>query len=199
MGKSRRLLQLLSRLSFLEKNILPNERFDGNYTKREQDLIRSYVLLSHAEIEAFIEDRAKEKVSKALLSWNSNRTKSNCLKSVLSFTGHELSFDKNANANNIQYRMNTTIAHFMSSVVDKNHGVKEKNILKMLLPIGIEINEIDQTWLSVMESFGSTRGNIAHNSFQVQNRIDRNSELHRINNQIVPELVNIDKLITKVK
>ncbi len=30
--------------------------------KKEQDLIKSFILLSHAEIEAFIEDIAKEKI-----------------------------------------------------------------------------------------------------------------------------------------
>lgn len=199
MAKSRRLRQLLSRLTFLEQNILPDERIDGNYTKKEQDLIKSFVLLIHAEIEAFIEDRAKEKMNQALSQWNSTRKKSNCLKSVLSFSGNELNFENDNNAKNIQYRVNKTVAHFMNSVVDKNHGVKEKNILKILLPLGIEINEIDQTWLGIMESFGSTRGNIAHNSMQVQNRLDRSTELNRIKNQIIPELEAIDELIRKLK
>ena len=199
MAKSKRLNQLLSRLQFLENNILPAVRIDGNYTKKEQDLIRSYVLLSHAEIEAFLEDKAKEKVRKALSNWNVSRIKSNCLKSILSFTGNEIDFENDPNAKNLQYRINKTIAHYMNSVVDKNHGVKEKNILKILLPLGIELSDIDQTWLSVMESFGSTRGSIAHSSLQVQNRIDRNSELERINLQIVPELTNLDELIKKLK
>lgn len=199
MAKSKRLNQLISRLQFLENNILPAVRTDGNYTKKEQDLIRSYVLLAHAEIEAFLEDKAKAKVNKALINWNTSRTKSNCLKSILSFTGFELNFENDPNAKNLQYRINKTVAHYMNSVVDKNHGVKEKNILKILLPLGIELSDIDQTWLSIMESFGSTRGSIAHSSLQVQNRIDRNSEVNRINLQIVPELTNLDELIKKLK
>jgi hypothetical protein len=199
MATSRRLRQLLTRLSFLENNILPAERVDGNYTKREQDLIRSFVLLTHAEIEAYLEDVAKTKVTKSLSDWNSSRVKSNCIKSVVSFVGNDLKFENDANSNNIQYRVNTTVAHYMRAVVDKNHGIKEKNILKVLLPLGIEINELDQTWLSVMESFGSTRGLFAHKSFNVQTSIDRNTELNRIKNQILPELTNIDLLIKKLK
>lgn len=199
MAKSRRLRQLISRITFLENNILPEERIDGNYTRKEQDLTKSFILLVHAEIEAFIEDRAKEKMNQALLNWNSTRRKSNCLKSVLAFSGNELNFNEDSNSKNIQYRINKTVAHYMSSVVDKNHGVKEKNILKILLPLGIEINEIDQTWLGIMESFGSTRGNIAHNSLQVQNRVDRTTELNRVKTQIIPELEVIDDLIRKLK
>jgi len=199
MAMSRRLKQLTTRLSFLENNILPSERVDGNYTKKEQDLIRSFVLLTHAEIEAYLEDVAKTRVTKSLSDWNSSRVKSNCIKSVVSFVGHDLKFENDLNSNNIQYRVNKTVAHYMSAVVDKNHGIKEKNILKVLLPLGIEINELDQTWLSVMESFGSTRGLIAHSSFNVQTSIDRNTELNRIKNQILPELTNIDALIKKLK
>lgn len=199
MATSRRLKQLLSRLTFLENNILPAERVDGNYSKREQDLIRSFLLLTHAEIEAYLEDVAKTRVTKSLSDWNSSRIKSNCIKSVISFVGNDLKFDNDVHSNNIQYRINKTVAHYMSTVVDKNHGIKEKNILKVLLPLGIEINELDQTWLSVMESFGSARGLIAHSSFNVQTSIDRNTELNRIKNQILPELTKIDLLIKKLK
>lgn len=196
---SRRLKQLITRLKFLENNILPSERVNGNYSKKEQDLIRSFVLLTHAEIEAFLEDLAKSRVTKSLSDWNTLRAKSNCIKSVVSFVGNELNFENDINSKNIQYRINKTIAHYMTAVVDKNHGIKEKNILRVLLPLGIEVNELDQTWLSVMESFGSTRGLYAHSSFTVQTSIDRNTELNRIKNQILPELINIDLLIKKLK
>jgi hypothetical protein len=200
MAKSRRLRQLISRLNFLEENILPSARVNGNYTKKEQDLIRSYVLLSHAEIEAYIEDKAKDRMSKALADWVRTRKKSSCLKSVLAYTGNEIDFSRDQNAvNNIEHRIQRTVAHYLNSVVDRNHGVKEKNIISMLLPLGIEYGELDQTWLGIMESFGATRGNIAHNTTQVQNQIDRNTELTRIKSQILPELERVDELIRKLK
>lgn len=199
MVKSRRLRQLESRLKFLEENILPAEKVNGNYTKKEQDLIRSYVLLSHAEIEAYLEDKSKERINKALTDWNTNRKRSNCLKSVLAFTGNEIDFNSDQHAINMQHRVNRTVAHYMSSVVDRNHGVKEKNITNLLLPLGIEYSELDQAWLGIMESFGATRGNIAHNTTQVQIQIDRNTEKSRIKTQILPELVRIDGLIRKLK
>lgn len=196
---SRRLQQLLSRLDFLEKNILPSEKIDGNYTKKEQDLIRSYILLSHAEIEAYLEDIVKNKIAKSLQSWNSSRRKSHCIKSVISFVGGDVSFENDNNADKLQYRINKTISHYQRAFVDMNHGIKEKNILKILLPLGIEFDELDQTWLSTMDSFGSTRGLIAHKSFTVSHTIDRNTELNRMKNQILPELANIDSIITKLK
>lgn len=199
MARSKRLKQLLSRVSFLERNILPSERVDGNYSKVERDLIKSYLLLVHAEIEAYFEDRAKEKVNRALIKWKVNRQKSNCLKSVLAFSGNEISYQnlKKSDSNNIEFRMNKAVSHFLA-LVNKNNGVKQSDIINLIIPIGIELSELDNTWLNTMDSFGSTRGNIAHNSISVQTEVDRNTERDRINNQIIPEIERLDKLIQKL-
>src|SRR5215204_2103944 len=197
MRKSRRLLQLESRLVFLERNILPAASATGQYTKIEQDLIRSYVLLVHAEIEAYFEDVAREKVRKALLNWTTNRKKSSCLNAVLAYAGNEISYEtvRKIDSNNIAFRINKAVNHFVA-LIQKNHGNKEHNIIAMLIPLGIEINQIDPVWLSTMEAFGNSRGNIAHNSMRVSNLIDRNTEVQRINSQILPEIQRLDQLLS---
>lgn len=199
MPKSRRLLQLESRITYLERNLLPPSSPTGNYTKIQQDLIRSYVLLVHAEIEAYFEDVAKEKVRKALASWTASRKKSSCLKAVLAYSGNELSYEttRKVDSNNIAFRLNKAVNHFIS-LIQKNHGIKEHNLLAILIPLGIEINDIDPVWLSTMESFGTLRGAIAHNSTSVHTLIDRNTEVNRINNQILPEVQRLDQLISKL-
>ncbi len=200
MVKSRRLKQLLSRIEFLEKNILPAERVNGNYTKKESDLIKSYLLLVHAEIEAFFEDRVMDKLDSALNKWTNNRKKSTCLKSVLAFAGNDLSYEKSKKSDSIkiEFRMNRAVNHF-KSLIYKNNGVKQNDIINLMIPVGIEFDELDETWLNIMEAFGSTRGNIAHNSLRVQNQLDRNTEKNRINNQIIPEIVRLDALLKKLE
>lgn len=198
MSKSKRLQKLLKRLKFLEETILPPERPSGLYSKKEQVLINSYVLLCHAELESYIEDVAKAKVMKSLNDWNKLRRKSNCLKSVISFAGNEISFERDKKALDIQHRINRSAQHYLS-LVNMNHGIREKNILDILLPLGIEYDELDNTWINVMDSFGSVRGKLAHTSYQVQQPIDRNSQVDIINNQIVPEIIRIDGLIKKLK
>lgn len=199
MAKSRKLKQLEARITFLEREILPASKIHGNYTKKEQDLIKSFILLSHAEIESFIEDIAKEKIQTSLQNWNTNRNKSNCLKSVLAFIGGEINFDNDGNSKLLTHRMNRIVAHYFSSVIDKNHGIKEANILKILLPLGIELGEIDVTWLSTMNSFGATRGMFAHASNRVHSAIDRNTILNQLKTQILPELEVIDNLVKKLR
>ena len=64
MANSIRHKQLVSRIITIEKNLLPPIKINGNYTKQESDLIRSYVLLVHAEIEAYFEDVAINKAQR---------------------------------------------------------------------------------------------------------------------------------------
>ena len=199
MPKSRRLSQLETRITYLERNLLPPPSTTGNYTKIQQDLIRSFVLLVHAEIEAYFEDVAREKVRKALSSWTATRKKSSCLKAVLAYSGNELSYEtvKKVDSNNIAFRLNKAVNHFVS-LIQKNHGVKENNLLSILIPLGVELSEIDPLWLSTMDAFGNLRGIIAHNSTSVHTLIDRNTEVQRINTQILPEVQRLDQLIAKL-
>ncbi|WP_294283646.1 hypothetical protein [uncultured Chryseobacterium sp.] len=77
--------------------------------------------------------------------------------------------------------------------------MKESNILKVLLPLGIELSQIDTTWLNTMDSFGVTRGLFAHASNRVHIAVDRNTILNLIKIQILPELSNIDNLVKQLK
>jgi hypothetical protein len=198
MAKSRRLRQLIARINFLDKNILPPQKIDGNYTHKENDLIRSYLLLVHAEIEAYFEDMVKAKAQKALDEWNRNRKSSRCLLGILAFSGNELNYDNLSKyeSNKIDTRINRAVKHFQDSI-EKNNVIKKNNIIKMIVPTGIEIDALDDTWLLVMDGFGSTRGVIAHNSLKVQSQLDRNTEKEKISNQILPEIEKIDKLLIR--
>ncbi len=196
MANSARYNKLFSRVSFLEKSLLPKVKITGNYTKKESDLIRSYILLVHAEIESYFEDIAKDKVTKAFKEWETNRKKSNCLLSVITFSSGEV-LPKKHKLNNIEARIKSKIYCYLGSL-DKNHGIKSNNIYSMLLPIGIEENQFDETWLSTMDNFGITRGSIAHSTHSVQSQIDLTTEKNRINNHIMPEIKNLDEIIKKI-
>ncbi|MFM6279608.1 MAG: hypothetical protein ACKN9K_14830, partial [Dolichospermum sp.] len=38
-------------------------------------------------------------------------------------------------------------------VISQNHGVKEDHILSLLLPIGIDSDDLDPAWLATMNTF----------------------------------------------
>jgi hypothetical protein len=200
MPNSARYNKLVSRVTFIEKNLLPSEKVSGNYTRKEQDFIRAYILLVHAEIEAYFEDAVKEVVVKARNKWSAERKKSACLLGIMSFVATELNWEKESetNRNSIEFRINKSVSHFIAKL-NKNHGIKSDNIKSLLLPIGVENSELDQTWLNTMDSFGSTRGGIAHTTHSVQNQIDLKTEKDRINIYILPTIDTLDQTIRKIK
>ena len=43
----------------------------------------------------------------------------------------------------------------------ENHGVRERNLMRILLPIGVRESDLDPVWVGEMETFGIGRGVIA--------------------------------------
>lgn len=188
---SRRFNQLKSRLNVIENTFLPAIKPNGNYTKKEQDQTRAYLLLNHAEIEAYFEEIAENKVKRAFKSWKLNKTKSNVLLSLVSF--HETKIADHG----MDVRVNKTLTSYIHGL-RQNHGIKESNILSILLPIGIDIDEIDGTWLNTISSFGQNRGEIAHTSATVQQPLDP-ATIRTTIGQIMSEIADIDVKIKKLK
>jgi len=81
-------------------------------------------------------------------------------------------------------------------LIKKNHGVREKNLRLLLLPAGIRMADLDQTWISTLDSFGEQRGAAAHKS-AVQVNVDPKSELDTVN-FIMTGLKQLDEMMLKV-
>ena len=79
MSNSRRYHQLAKRISIIHDSYLPNINSTGNYSRKEQDDLRAFVLLVHAEIESYFEEISESKVKAAFKNWQNSRTKSNVL------------------------------------------------------------------------------------------------------------------------
>ena len=191
MANSRRYKQLESRIRAIENNLMPKIKPSGNYTKKEQDFIRGYLMLVHAEIEAYFEEISEDKAKKAFSKWRLDRTKSNVLVSLVSF--HENSISEK----DIETRVNKALSFFINGL-RKNHGIKEDNVLSMLLPIGIEEGEIDSTWLNTITSFAASRGEIAHTAAKVQHPLDPVT-LKTTVQQVVDEIKEIDVKLRLIK
>jgi len=81
--------------------------------------------------------------------------------------------------------------------LNENHGIREKNLLGMLLPIGIESDDIDATWLATIDGFGQDRGSAAHKSSAVsrtQQPPDPKNEFDRVT-YLLQGLKDIDEML----
>jgi RiboL-PSP-HEPN len=197
MPSSRRFKQLVNRLAVLRTHLLPRQFSPtGQYNDRDHDLARAYVVLVHAEIEAYCEDRGRKIARRAHQIWQRNGRHSAILMKLLKF--HHVTtrkpwtpIDKSPD------RIESAVNHYMSSI-DQNHGIREENLSKILFPIGIEPSGLDNVWLTTMDSFGISRGTVAHTSVKTQQPIDPQTEFLRIKKQILPGLKKLDKKISRL-
>jgi hypothetical protein len=165
MPNSKRYIFLVKRVNIIESFYLPLASPTGDYTNKQEDDMRAYLLLVHAEIESYFEEICEEKLKKAFKIWVTKRTKSNVLLSLTSFC------ESNIKNDNLEDRINDALTSQIKKLKD-NNGIKQKNILSMVLPLGIELSNLDMTWLSVMNTFGAARGDVAHKTAAVQQQLD---------------------------
>lgn len=169
----------------------------GNYRFGDSVEIkaRSFVVLAHAEMETYLEERVIEIATTALQSWNSQAWVCRTTLCLLGFSGKELERPPSSLAPpkpnltkkwparlDISSRLEDAVKQYVDSISTRNHGVREPNILKMLLPIGYHHSKCDPLLLTELNNFGSVRGQLAHHrrARAVQQVIDPETEFRRI-------------------
>lgn len=170
-------VKLRRRVGLLERRFLPPRRPLGDYTHGEQDYIRALVVLSHAEIEAYLEGLA-EFLWEAL--FNELATSS----PVKPFIAHHA----DSVFNNTQKK------------IKSNHGLKADNIRELLEPFGIrsvDLELIDPSFVSKFSAFGVFRGTVAHGASDQQIGLKKALDSSRLSKQLadlVFLLEGLDKL-----
>ena len=173
MPASARFRLLKTRLGELRRHLLP-AKFSptGLYSDRALDRARGYRVLVHAEFEAFVEDRCWNLAQNTIQRWKADKRSHHVLMCILARCGPK----READLTIMEYVGQAGNTYYQS-VVDKNHGIREQNLVDLLQPIGIERSSLDLTWLSTVDSFGSDRGEVAHRSIGAQKPIDPKTEL----------------------
>ena len=197
------------------RNILLPENFSptGNYedTERVCILAVSFRVLSHAEVESYLEDRAMAATDQAWKAWSKYGIATRTALSLIAYSGTEMtpppetlqarqpSQEKNWNEKiDINSKLKSAITKYNNYIKRKNHGIKEENILAILLPIGIRPEKIDQTLLADLNNFGESRGLAAHSKTErAQQGIDPKSEYDKVLN-IIKSLAELDNEIDKL-
>lgn len=209
MPQSPRFETLTCELSKLRGHFLPNQ-FEptGAYTDQQLTNVIAYRVLAHAEIEAYLEDRVLEAASDAIKAWNDAGETRPTLLSLLAFCGLTMDIPPktlnpqkgNKIVNPEKLKLNKKLelsSNAFYKSVKENHGLKEANILALLLPIGIDSEDLDSAWLSTMNTFGEQRGVVAHtsaSSYKVTQPLDPKTEFETVN-QVMKGLEDIDQFI----
>ncbi len=188
--------RLCRRIKRLENCYLPKKVNPlGCYTTKEEDNIRAYSLLTHAELEYYFEAISVKKVDDALKKWQANkRYNSPILLSLCCFIEHT---DRVKNETSLEGKIRQIVGRYRETI-SKNNGIKDNNIRDILIPIGITESDMNNTWLNTLNSFGRTRGGIAHTCASVHTVPNHNDIKNDIQN-ILADLKTLDLIINALK
>lgn len=141
-------------------------------TSLERLKIRSYVLLTHAAIEEYIETLVLDVALEARNRFKKSGTISRALVSLISAkliddvkgkSKHKLSSDLVAN---IEIFSGEAYNRFLNEIKD-NHGIKRQNQCRVFYPIGVDPEIEDSALMSTLDSYGIKRGDVAHNFHRI--------------------------------
>ncbi len=171
---STRFSQFKLNIDELRRLLLPIE-FDPTGTYTDADRVTACTLffrvLSHAEVEAYLEDRVLEIATTAKQAWENQRFVSVVSFHLIGFSGmatdkppETLSTSDPKKAKHwvsrtaIDDRFSKCVSEFHKRVRLENHGIKEKNILEMFIPIGFNMSKCDPLFLQTLTNFGEIKG-----------------------------------------
>jgi len=197
MAPSSEYKSLKQRISTLNRTFIPQKIHDiPSLSTKKLDHARAYRLLAHAELEHYFEHRAQSIAKKALELWTTKNKTSHPLQHLTcNIIGEMKGLVANGNVTTASSIIKKAYAQYTHSLKN-NHGIKRINILTILLPLGIQEDDIDQGWLSTIDGFGKARGETAHTS-GIINTINPYDD-HNTLNIIMDGIKSIDSLLNKL-
>lgn len=213
MSKSEKYRHLVKELYVLRCHLLPKE-FDptGNYTPEILTRASMFKVLAHAEIESYIEERSWDTAIAAVNSWQKKKKTSRTLLGLLAFSDLKMEKPPNSlrpkkansqsswkNKLDLSIKINQAMDIYHKAI-ENNHGIKEEHLLRLLLPIGFDINNLDPVWVADMNSFGEGRGKIVHTSASkwAKQQLDPKNELKIVKSLLRNGIKSLDDKIEEL-
>jgi hypothetical protein len=211
MRQTIRFVELRKRLIELRRRMLP-KKFSptGDYSERQKDHARGYRLLVHAEIESYIEDIAKEVILNAIRKWDDSGKPSQTIIAFLACyhsswnpddieTQSEvikLAKNRKCMGDCVKDIISAAVGQYMDQL-KKNNGIKKKDLQRILVPTGVDLTTVDQTWLTNLDNFGEARGIVAHKTARANIDIDPKSE-HDSIKELMSGLKDLDVVLNRL-
>ncbi len=192
--------QLRSCITLLKSSFITNTVLSYPTSNISQLRLRSFRLLSHAEIEYYVESTMLDKIREAKNNYFVKNRVSDILINLLAYSDVEFPkisthLNEVNGSNDISFRINKAINAY-EYTVKRNNGIKEENIIPLLLPLGIQYSMLDQVLFNNLSSFGKSRGDTAHQSSKVQVLINPQDEINVIN-YLLEGLESLDFIIER--
>lgn len=163
------------------------------YTHAEFARARAFVVLSHAAIEDYLEGICLEVVDKSIYAFQSDDRARTSLLALLSY-GSKIDVPSSFAGGPWGVRgLLKESRKALRSWTDANNGVKAKDVLRLLLPVGVKETDMGSAWLQHMDDLGELRGRVAHHGHPpgAQAPVDPGDALEAVG-RILPTLCRLD-------
>lgn len=161
--------------------------------------------LSHAEIESYLEEWAREIARASEVLWTSSHKITEPLAFLFATLSERLEIPVTLagpkGKDSPQRLADASVKLFQRyyKQIKDNNGIKEKNVLALFAPLGIPAVALGSTLLPNLDSLGTLRGAHAHQSAKaVPTVLDPETEYNRAN-ALINELVVLDEWLGQYK
>ncbi len=194
---SQRFRELVRRVNSLRRTFLPPLDPTGTYTVDEHDRVRAFKLLVHAELESYVEDMCVWVADQTETAWQTDSRARTAVVHLLAFSTSvtRLPPDKLPSGPAlVRSTVEDAKRQYSRYVKSENNGIREKQILRLLLPIGAREVDLPAIFLADLDTLGASRGAVAHTSFAVQTPPDPLDALQLLT-RIVAGFRRVDQLL----
>jgi len=159
--------------------------------------VQSFVFLSHAAFEVYVEELSRSVSEEAVRLLNVDGI---ITKALISMTAWETIAQVDDDikrkkiklevANNFKTFANASKINLHKQIED-NHGIRKVNLRDLLVPIGVDPEIVDMATFAALDALGLKRGHIAH-KVKIQREETRSSIIGEVNT-ILEGLKNYDR------
>jgi hypothetical protein len=134
----------------------------GNYTRRQLSEAAAYTLFAHGEFESFLEDWATA-ITDRVVTRGYGAGFSPLLAHLIAYR-EKLAVPNDTGANNAWSTGCGAAVNAQKSTISRNHGIAEKYVCAMFIPLGVDVWSFDPILISDLNAFAKIRGDHAHQS-----------------------------------
>lgn len=156
---------LVKRIRSLVARFMPSIDPVGDYDEIASDSIAVVALLVHAELQYFLERRCLEVADHSINCWIEDNHPRTTLISLVAYCHKGGGSALPETLVGAPSSIREIVAHakgVYSSQVARNNGIKEADLIQLLLPIGVREYELPFELTASLDWLGSRRGNAAH-------------------------------------
>lgn len=163
------------------------------YSDPDYARARAFVVLSHAAIEDYIEGMALEVVDKCIQRFEvDGKARTSLLALVAYGSGIDVPSSFTGGPWGLRARLKDS-RKALRDWTQANNGVKAKDVLRLLLPVGLKETDMGSAWLQNMDDLGELRGRVAHhgNPPGAHSPVDPRDALDHVQ-RVLPTLCRLD-------